>query len=283
MLYSPCRRGAGTRAKPDDRRGTAAEHAHFGILLELVLEHGLDQRVSDVPAIESFAHGVTWAASEADARWQNREAPRRPVTRIGRSFLLMTTAGMTELESTLASLAARFDDAVASASDARALDEVRVAFLGRSGEVTAVRRGIGKLPPAERGGAGKVINAAVESFEAKLAAATARVERAALDASLGDTIDVTFPGPAAAPGRDPPGAPSDDRRRALFHPPRLRGRARARDRDRREQLRRAQHPARPPRARRAGLVLPAARICCCARTPRRCRCAPCAPTRRRSR
>ncbi len=108
----------------------------------------------------------------------------------------MTTAGMTELESTLASLAARFDDAVASASDARALDEVRVAFLGRSGEVTAVRRGIGKLPPAERGGAGKVINAAVESFEAKLADATGRVERAALDVSLNDTIDVTFPGPA---------------------------------------------------------------------------------------
>jgi hypothetical protein len=58
------------RAKPNDRRGTAAEHAHFGILLELVLEHGLDQRVSDVPAIASFAHGMTWAASEADARWR---------------------------------------------------------------------------------------------------------------------------------------------------------------------------------------------------------------------
>ncbi len=108
----------------------------------------------------------------------------------------MTTTGMTELESTLAALTARFDEAVEAASDERALDEVRVAFLGRSGEVTTVRRGIGALPPPERPGAGKVINAAVEALEAKLGEARARVERAALERSLNDAIDVTLPGPA---------------------------------------------------------------------------------------
>ena len=107
----------------------------------------------------------------------------------------MTTTGMTELEATLASLTARFDEAVAHASDAHALDEVRVAFLGRSGAVTEVRKGIGKLPGAERPGAGKVINAAVEALEAKLAAAQARAQNASLERSLEDTIDVTFPGP----------------------------------------------------------------------------------------
>jgi phenylalanyl-tRNA synthetase alpha chain len=106
-------------------------------------------------------------------------------------------SGMDSLESTLAALAARFDDALARATDARALDEARVAFLGRSGEVTAVRRGIGALPPAERPNAGKVINAAVEALEAKLAAAQASLERAALERSLEDSIDVTFPGPPA--------------------------------------------------------------------------------------
>ena len=104
---------------------------------------------------------------------------------------------MSELEPTLASLTARFDEAVAGAPDAHALDEVRVAFLGRSGEVTTVRRGIGALPAAERPTAGKVINAAVEAMEAKLADAQARIERAALDASLGEGIDVTLPGPPA--------------------------------------------------------------------------------------
>jgi phenylalanyl-tRNA synthetase alpha chain len=112
----------------------------------------------------------------------------------------MTTIGMTELEATLSALTARFDNAVSSASDARALDDVRVAFLGRSGEVTAVRRGIGALPAAERPGAGKVINAAVEALEAKLAQAQAQLEFAALESSLSDTIDVTFPGPPATIG-----------------------------------------------------------------------------------
>jgi len=109
----------------------------------------------------------------------------------------MTTTGMNSLEENLASLTARFDAAVTNAADAHALDEVRVAFLGRSGEVTGVRRGIGALPPAERPNAGKVINAAVEALEAKLAEAITRVERAALERSLDDTIDVTFPGPPA--------------------------------------------------------------------------------------
>ena len=107
---------------------------------------------------------------------------------------------MTQLEPSLAALAARFDEAVRTAPDARALDEVRVAFLGRSGEVTAVRRGIGALPPGERPTAGKVINAAVEAMEAQLAEAQALLERAALNRSLEDTIDVTLSGPPAHAG-----------------------------------------------------------------------------------
>src|ERR1700681_387685 len=112
----------------------------------------------------------------------------------------MTETGMSELDTNLAALTARFRDAVGRAADARALDEVRVAFLGRSGAVTEVRKGIGKLPPAERPGAGKVINEAVQALEAELAAALAHVENAALARSLEDTIDVTFPGPPAKIG-----------------------------------------------------------------------------------
>src|ERR1035437_17377 len=108
--------------------------------------------------------------------------------------------GMSDLDTNLATLTARFRDAVASASDAHALDEVRIAFLGRSGAVTEVRKGIGKLPPAERPGAGKVINEAVQGLEAELAAALARVENAALTRSLEDAIDVTLPGPPAKIG-----------------------------------------------------------------------------------
>jgi phenylalanyl-tRNA synthetase alpha chain len=109
----------------------------------------------------------------------------------------MTTTGMAELEASIASLAARFRDAVASASDARALDEVRVAFLDRTGAVSELRKGIGKLPPPERSGASKIINEALQALEAELGEARARIERAALERSLDDVADVTLPGPPA--------------------------------------------------------------------------------------
>ena len=75
---------------------------------------------------------------------------------------------MSELAGKLEDLERRFKEAAASAGDERELDAVRVAFLGRSGEVTLLRRGIGQLPADERPDAGKVINAAVETMEAFL-------------------------------------------------------------------------------------------------------------------
>ncbi|MGB6985548.1 MAG: phenylalanine--tRNA ligase subunit alpha [Candidatus Aquilonibacter sp.] len=87
----------------------------------------------------------------------------------------------------------RFEAAVAQAADERALENVRVTFLGRSGEVTLVQRSIGKLPPAERPTAGKVINETVKRMEAALALAQARLENRAFDEELTQTIDVTFP------------------------------------------------------------------------------------------
>ncbi len=73
-------------------------------------------------------------------------------------------------------------------------------YLGRTGELTVLRRGIGTLPPAERPNAGKVINVAAGEMEAQLVAAQAALERAAVEASLSDTIDVTFPAPRARIG-----------------------------------------------------------------------------------
>jgi len=107
---------------------------------------------------------------------------------------------MSELDTSIRALADRFATALASARDERALDEVRVAFLGRSGEITAVRRSIGALPPTERPEAGKVINAAVAELEAQLDSARIALESAQMQASLGDAIDVTYPGPPARIG-----------------------------------------------------------------------------------
>ena len=107
---------------------------------------------------------------------------------------------MSELNTQLRELRERFDAAVAAAQDAQALDAARVAFLGRSGEVTLLRRGIGQLPAAERPSAGKEINAAVELMEAALQDAEAALQSREFEAELGMRIDVTFPAPPAALG-----------------------------------------------------------------------------------
>ena len=78
------------------------------------------------------------------------------------------------------------------------LEAVRVRFLGRSGELTAIRRSIGTLSPEERPSAGKTINEAVAGYEARLDAKALELERGAIDAELQTAIDVTFP---AAPPR----------------------------------------------------------------------------------
>jgi phenylalanyl-tRNA synthetase alpha chain len=107
---------------------------------------------------------------------------------------------MTDLATTLSALEDRLTAELAGVADERALEELRVRFLGRSGEVTTIRRGIGALPPAERPNAGKVINAAVERMESALAVAVHRLGNAQLEAQLSETIDVTLPGPPARIG-----------------------------------------------------------------------------------
>jgi phenylalanyl-tRNA synthetase alpha chain len=100
---------------------------------------------------------------------------------------------MSELASRLEELQRRFAQAVAGASDERELDAARVAFLGRSGEVTQLRRAIGTLPAEERPSAGKTINDAVETMEASLAQALTRFEMRAFESELAQSVDVTFP------------------------------------------------------------------------------------------
>ncbi len=109
-------------------------------------------------------------------------------------------SGRFMLTDQLAELRARFDASLASANDAKSLESVRVAFLGRSGEITALRRGIGQLPASERPGAGKIINEAVESMERALAAVESQLEAQQFEAALSARIDVTFPSQAPQTG-----------------------------------------------------------------------------------
>ncbi|HEY2554391.1 MAG TPA: phenylalanine--tRNA ligase subunit alpha [Candidatus Cybelea sp.] len=106
---------------------------------------------------------------------------------------------MTELQDQLQDVQQRFADAVETANDGQALESVRVAYLGRSGEVTTLRRGIGKLAPPQRRDAGMIINDAVAAMELQLGAAAERLEDRRFESELAISIDVTFPA-IAQPG-----------------------------------------------------------------------------------
>jgi phenylalanyl-tRNA synthetase alpha chain len=100
---------------------------------------------------------------------------------------------MTELAANLRALQERFSAAADDAGDEQALESVRIAYLGRNGEVTKVRRTIGTLPARKRPSAGKEINDAVAAMEARLEEARARLQARAFSSELAASIDVTFP------------------------------------------------------------------------------------------
>ena len=58
--------------------------------------------------------------------------------------------------------------AVANATDEKAIDEVRVKYLGKKGELTAILKGLGSLTPDERKAVGQAANEARAIIEEAL-------------------------------------------------------------------------------------------------------------------
>ena len=84
--------------------------------------------------------------------------------------------------------------AVASAKDAAALEQVRVAALGKSGSVSALLKTLGKMTPDERKVQGPAINGLKDRVSAAIAARKDALDAAALDTRLdAETVDVTLP------------------------------------------------------------------------------------------
>ena len=92
-------------------------------------------------------------------------------------------------------------DAVAVAAEVAALDEVRVRYLGKKGELTGLLKGLGKLPANARPAAGAEINKAKAALQEAIADRKDELETAAIDSQLAsETIDVTLPGRRADVG-----------------------------------------------------------------------------------
>jgi len=85
--------------------------------------------------------------------------------------------------------------AVTDANDLQDLDQVRVQYMGKKGEFTALLKTLGQLPAEERKGAGQAINDAKRAFQTAMDERKTSLEAEKLNARLAEeTIDVTLPG-----------------------------------------------------------------------------------------
>ena len=85
--------------------------------------------------------------------------------------------------------------AVSAAPSEEALDELRVAYLGRRGRLTGILRSLGALPPERRRDVGSAANQARDELEASLEVRqNALRERHFATLADDDRIDVTLPG-----------------------------------------------------------------------------------------
>lgn len=107
--------------------------------------------------------------------------------------------------------------AVEAAADLRALDEVRVDYLGKKGSLTEQMKTLGRLSPDERPKAGDLINRAKQSVQEAINARRAALEAQALDTQLAaESVDVTLPGRGQQLGGLHPVTRTLERIEALF-------------------------------------------------------------------
>src|ERR671917_360441 len=85
--------------------------------------------------------------------------------------------------------------AVAAADSTATLEDVRVRFLGRSAEITEIKKSIGSLPPDDRKEVGRVANLASREIEDALGARTGEIAAREREMRLREeAVDVTLPG-----------------------------------------------------------------------------------------
>ena len=106
----------------------------------------------------------------------------------------------------------------AGIDDADELEGAKARYLGKSGALTELLKGLGKLPPTERPAMGSRINAAKDKLEEALRVRREAIQSTKLDARLKEeALDVTLPGRGAGVGGLHPVTRTLERVEALFH------------------------------------------------------------------
>ena len=96
-------------------------------------------------------------------------------------------------------------EAIANSADAAELEALRIKYLGKKGELTAVLKQMGSLSPEERPVMGQLANEVRAAVEAAIEETSAKLAEAALEKQLlNETVDVTIPGKEVKVGHKHP-------------------------------------------------------------------------------
>ena len=95
----------------------------------------------------------------------------------------------------LDALKTRYLEGISGAGDETALEDIRVAALGKKGEISLKMRELGQMAPDARQAAGAALNALKDEIDGALRAKKSALADAALDERLkSEWLDVTLPG-----------------------------------------------------------------------------------------
>ena len=104
-----------------------------------------------------------------------------------------------------------------AATEPAKLEDAKARYLGKDGTLTALLKGLGKLPPEERKTVGAEINRAKESIELALVTRREALRKLQLETQLAaEALDVTLPGRGRLRGGLHPVSISLERIEALF-------------------------------------------------------------------
>lgn len=112
----------------------------------------------------------------------------------------------------------RATDEIASVENLAELDSIRVTYLGKKGEITALLKTLGQCSPEERKTLGQEINKAKQQVQGLLTEKKQALEDAKLQEMLAsETIDVSLPGRRTAKGGYHPVSMTIARIESFFH------------------------------------------------------------------
>ena len=114
----------------------------------------------------------------------------------------MTSSPPVSLEQDLTTLQSRAIAEITAADSLEALDQFRVSYLGKKGQVSKILGGMGKLSPEERPRIGALANTVKTALQSAIEERKAALQTAQINAQLAaETLDVTMPGVYRPQGR----------------------------------------------------------------------------------